>query len=206
MTNIPAWALALVCLAVLVGACVFLISRQSNSQIASTQKVSPASPANYEKFIFRFQTKEVKTSFCGLWKEVVIDGHRISFQPHSIYIGDFDPNREQLSEIYLGRVNGDTPLPHENSKQRLDSFVGPEGTKLAQQYFLCATGREDYPELRIPKVRDNLLTLSPYVREVMFFEGNTGIQLQFDFSKATPEAFENDLKVLQEIYSAVKNK
>lgn len=146
------------------------------------------------------------TGFFGPWREGVFKGQRVGFIEGGgvlrIEAGVTDPDQEHITDLYLGRVGPNRPLPNPDSPRRLDPYVGSEGAALIPRYILNATGG-DYPELRIPAVREGLMRLSRFVEEVQFYEsGAMGLRLSAEGLEK--ETVERDVAVLIDLMSARK--
>jgi hypothetical protein len=160
-----------------------------------------------ERLLSSYQLQEKYTGFFGTWRETEIEGHRVAFKGYGgklkIYVGDFDPDEEQITRVYLGRVSASQPLPGEDSGQRLDPIVGVEGSELARNYFLRATGGE-YPELQFPEVRSALLSLSPCVYEVGLYDF-LGVGVGLDLTDAAQSGIDSVVKQAVALLKALKN-
>jgi hypothetical protein len=145
------------------------------------------------------------TAFFGRWREGRLRGVRVAFQPWgkgvAILAGDFDPDEEQLSEIYLSQVSDAVPLPEESSVQRLQRALGGGAEEIDLRFFLNATGGE-YAELRSQAVCHALLGLSESIEEVMLFESG-GVQFLTD-ATATQETIAADLDRAVEIHETLE--
>jgi hypothetical protein len=154
-------------------------------------------PSEVSALLKAFDLRERDTGFLGSWQEAAVDGSRVGFQLGDLFliahVGRFDADREQLTELYLGTVCPSEEFPGEDSDQRIDRFLDDKGKPLARRFILYATGPVDYPQLRIPEVRDGLTALSRSILEVGLYEGG-GMQLQFDTSKATATSVESDVR------------
>lgn len=138
-----------------------------------------------------------ETDFFGPWKEAYIRGFRVGFQEilgdqALVHIGNFDPNDEQVTDLYLGQVGQNRPLPAEGSLQRLERFVSAAGRPLASRFFLLATGPDEYPVLRIAAFAEALLRLSPNVRDVGVYESG-GVHLALALKSIPPDRFVQDV-------------
>lgn len=147
-----------------------------------------------------------KTGFFGPWREGQFQGQRVGFIEGGgilrIEAGVIDPDQEHITDLYLSQVGPKEPLPSPDSPRRLDSYVGSDGAALIPRYILNATGG-NYPELRIPAVREGLLRLSRFVEEVQFYEsGAMGLRLRAEgLDKKTVES---DVAVLIGLLAARK--
>ena len=160
-----------------------------------------------DELIPDFAKTDRKSGFFGPWKEGLLDGRRVAFilgsnGPRGIVAGEFDPNQEQLTDIYLDRLKIGEPLPAESSARRLDPYLGPEFADISSRYLLNATGRAAYPELKVPEIRHGLLALSDCVREVGFLESG-GIELHLAETGLTRSALESDAKILVSMLKAL---
>ena len=167
--------------------------------IAAAPGAEASQPVSQEastSLLASFELATRDTQFFGPWQEGRVGAHRVAFQPNAetmfVYVGNFDPDREQLTDIYLAQISPTQPLPGKKSDQRLDSIVGEEGAALAQRYFLLATGG-DFPALRIPGVQQALQGMSSSVVEVGIYE-TRGVQLMLDLTGATPTSVNSDVR------------
>jgi len=147
-----------------------------------------------EGLLNSFQLKRRDTGFFGKWRETRLHGHRVAFQPGSpmsILVGEFDPDEEQLTEVYLSKVSPTRPMP-ESQGRRLDGHVGPPGRDLVDRFFLNANLPDD-PALKVAEVRKALLELSPAVLDVMIYETH-GVQIDLDPTQATPSSLAEDVE------------
>lgn len=181
-------------------AVVALALRRNGATPASTHpRAAPAPPVPSEvsRLIEAFRPNERETDFFGAWQESDVDGMRVGFQAGDrfliAHLGDFDADREQRTELYLGTLSPSEEFPPGDSEQRIDRFLDETGQPLARRFILYATGPSDYPQLRIPAVRDGLISLSDSILEVGVYEDG-GMQLQFDTSKATAVSVADDVR------------
>jgi len=137
------------------------------------------------------------------WWEGVMMGQMVALMSWGDMISLFVGEVEEITEVYLGRVGPDTPLPKEDSPQRLDRIVGEDGKALAQEFILLAYPKEEFdiPDLRIQTIRDSLPELSPAVSEVGFF--TRGMQLFINEKQATLKNVDADLKLAVKMVSAM---
>jgi hypothetical protein len=147
-----------------------------------------------EGLLNSFQLKRRDTGFFGKWRETSLHGHRVAFQPGSpmsILVGEFDPDEEQLTEVYLSKVSPTRPMP-ESLGRRLDSQTDVPGQDLADSYFLNASLPDDHA-LKVAEVRKALLELSPAVLDVMIYE-TKGVQIDLDPTQATASSLAEDVE------------
>ena len=147
-----------------------------------------------ESLLSGFQLKRRETGFFGRWRETRLHGHRVAFQPGSpmsILVGEFDPDEEQLTEVYLSKVSPTRPMP-ESEGRRLDRHVGERGRDLVDRYFLNASLPDDHA-LKVAEVRKALLELSPAVLDVKIYE-TKGVQIDLDPQQATPSSLADDVE------------
>jgi len=146
-----------------------------------------------EGLLRHLRLRDRETEFFGAWRETKLHGHRVAFQPGppmSVMIGEFDPDEEQLTEVYLSKVSPSRPMP-ESAGRRLDSHLGDQRHDLSREYFLNAGLPSDHA-LRVEEVRRELLALSPAVLDVQIYETN-GVQLDLDPTCTTPESLDGDV-------------
>lgn len=147
-----------------------------------------------EDLLSSYRLKGRDTDFFGKWRETRLHGHRVAFQPGSpmsILVGEFDPDEEQLTEVYLSKVSPTRPMP-ESKGRRLDNHVDERGRELVDRYFLNASLPDDHA-LKVAEVRKALLELSPAVLDVMIYETN-GVQIDLDPRQATPSSLAEDVQ------------
>jgi hypothetical protein len=160
----------------LLGAFGWVVLRtRRNETIAPLPEVEPARPGEgqLDRLLSDYRLSERSTEFFGKWKETSVDGIRVAFlgtpELLNIEVGDFNPDEEQLSDIYLGVTHSDQPQPATDPRG-LAPFVGPNGRALAERFQLNATGGTEYPQLCVHAIRDSLVALSDKVDEVAFYE------------------------------------
>jgi hypothetical protein len=140
------------------------------------------------------KTTPSEPSILDDWWEGRLEGRVVAFQERPdglmVHLGQI----EEITEIYLARVGAGQPLPAEGSPQRLDRIVGRAGAALASQFCLAAhpPGEFDYPQLRLPALRDGIPRFSPSVQEILVYERCRGLSLITD-QTATRESLEEDL-------------
>jgi hypothetical protein len=166
---------------------------------------APESAADFSVKLPAMALHDRDTAFFGSWREGSLRGVRVAFQPWgkgvAMLAGDFDPDEEQISEIYLSQVSDAAPLPEGSSEQRLQRALGAGAGEIDLRFFLNATGGE-YAELRSDAVRNALLGLSESIEEVMLFESR-GVQILTD-AHATSETIAADLDRAVEIHEALR--
>jgi hypothetical protein len=174
----------------------------SASQLAAAS--SEADP-DFAARLPRMMLRPRETGFFGRWWEGRLRDCPVAFQPFgkgvSIIAGDFDPDQEQISDVYLSQAGEAQPLPAAGSARRLRSVLGDSAGEIDERFFLNATGG-DLPGLRSAAVRSALLGLSDSVDEVMLFESG-GVQLITD-ADATPGAIAGDLERAVELHAALR--
>jgi hypothetical protein len=146
-----------------------------------------------EGLLRHYQLRDRETGFFGKWRETRLHGHRVAFQsgpPLSVMIGEFDPDEEQLTEVYLSKVSPSRPMP-DSKGRRLDPDLGSPSNDLSRDYFLNA-GLSSNHALLVEDVRRELLALSPAVLDVQIYEAN-GVQLDLDPDSTTPKTLEDDV-------------
>jgi hypothetical protein len=126
------------------------------------------------------------------WWEGTVDGRTIAFQAQGRETMLFAGEVVEITEIYLVRIDADAAEVPPGT--RLDRIVGAEGAVLAARFFLGAhpRGSFDYPQLRLPALRDGIARLSDSVRELSVFDNFRGLSLRLD-ERATPETVAADL-------------
>jgi len=148
--------------------------------------------------------KPYEPSIMHDWWEGELRGRTIAFQLWEgklfVYVGEV----VEITEIYLERVSQKNQLPPEDSPQRLDRIVG-EGSVLASQFYLVAypEGAFDYPQLRLPALKDGIPKFSAAVDQIMICENFKGLSFTSD-STATREGIDADLKIALNIVRALE--
>ncbi len=144
-----------------------------------------------------FDLEDRNTDFFGPVRIGSVDGVQIAVQGSggilAVSVGDINLDVEQLTEIYLGVASPSSPLPKEGSEQRIDRFLDEEGKALGRRYFLWATGPSDYPQLRIPEVRDGLAAFSDTIIELGIYEDG-GLHLDIAAARADRSSVERDVR------------
>ncbi len=155
----------------------------------------------------RYKLEHCETDFLGPWHQGMHDGIRIAFQVDDnrmdIYAGDFDPNQEHLTDIYLAQVSGQDGWLPKNPEQRLGNYVDND-SDIDQRFYLLATGQSRYPQLEDADVRDALKNLSSAVSEVQIYEENLGAGILLDWTKATSESINSDLETAVRLYKLLQ--
>lgn len=181
------------------------LSGPSPSFENSEAAASSADFSKIDRLLNKYSLVDKETEFYGPWREGRLDGVRIAFQSFppqlAMYVGDFNSDEEQLSDLYMARVTENVALPN-NSAQRLDPFLPENRKELALMYFLLATGPEEYLQLKKSEVCDGLLRLSDTVHEVSINESG-GIELHLDCEKVTSSSLDSDLKLALRMYKAL---
>lgn len=199
----PEWWIALgfgVCLLTVIA----LRGRDGAIRMPASESIDSEPPPDFLERLPRLGLRARETEFLGRWWEGTERGRRFAFQPMgkgiAIFAGDFEPDAEQISSVYLSQVDDAAPLPPDDSPRRLLRVLGDEGAELDARFILNATGGT-CPELRSTAVRSALIGLSDSVREVMLFE-SAGVELVTDES-ATSESLRADLDRALELHGAL---
>jgi hypothetical protein len=174
--------------------------------IASTSsQVQNVQSLEIDKLLAKYSLVDGESAFFGNWKQGQLENTRIAFQSSekqlNIYVGDFDADQEQLTDLYLAKLSATNPLPNKDA-QKLDRFLPAEEKELALKYYLLASGPDKYPQLQSPTVCEGLLGLSTAVVEVGFFESG-GIQLLLSSEMLTSATLDSDLRLSVEMYKAL---
>jgi hypothetical protein len=137
-----------------------------------------------------------ESSIMGEWWEGRIGDRSIAFQNRGRGLAVFVGKAEEISDIYLVRRSAGRPVPADASAAHIERIAGPEGKALASQFYLGALpqGRFDFPQLRLPALRDGIPQFSSSVQEVMLFESLLGLNLITD-PTATLETMRADVKL-----------
>ena len=130
------------------------------------------------------------------WWEGKIDRRAVAFQERGAGVIMYVGKVEEITEIYLVRSAAGQPVQAGASLPHLERIAGEEGKALAAQFDLGAApqGPFDFPQLRLPSVRDGIPRLSSSVREVAIFESYRGISIATDHT-ASVETVAEDLKL-----------
>ena len=203
-------------IAVVMGLVAFLAVRlRGDRVVTASPHAHPSLPApapnvgepDPDALLSGFSMADRDTEFFGRWKETVVNGLRVPFQTGDgqirIYAGGFNADQEQISDVYLGSVTAGQSLPADGSEQRLDAFVGTQGRAVAERYFLYATGATEYPQLKIPEVRDGLISLSDAVVEVAIFE-SAGVQIEIDRKRVDGMQLAKDVRTVVTMAAALE--
>lgn len=143
------------------------------------------------------------------WWEGSVNNSPVAFQQRGEDITVFVGRVEEITDIYLIRITADNPAPSPETTAHLERIAGPEGKALASQFYLAAypsSGDFDFPQLRIPALRDGITKLSPSVSEVAIFESHKGLSFNIAAAGATVETIEEDLKLAQAMVQAMEQK
>ena len=91
------------------------------------------------------------------------------------------------------------------SAPHLERIVGPGGKALASKFYLGALpqGQFDFPQPRLPALRDGIPRLSPSVQEVAIFESYRGMSLATDYT-ASVDTVAEDLKLALAMVEALE--
>lgn len=135
------------------------------------------------KKLYGLEQKAPPESTClmGNWWESSLAGRTLAFMEHGRGVAVFVGMIEEITEIYLRRQAPGQPVPAD-ARLHLARIVGAAGAELAARFFLAAHpgGDFDYPELRLPPLRDGIPRLSQSVREIAIYEGRQGLSLIID--------------------------
>lgn len=157
--------------------------------------------------IYRLEQRAPAESTCimGNWWESQLEGRLLAFMEHRQGMAVFLGRVEEITEIYLSRLAPGQALPAAALRQHLARIVGAEGAALAEQFYLAAhpDGDFDYPELRLPPLRDGIPRLSASVREVAIYESFRGLSLITD-ETATVETIGTDLQLAVDMLKALE--
>ncbi|MCP3980206.1 MAG: hypothetical protein GY716_12950 [bacterium] len=179
---------------------------QSSLSIGDAVSESGRLHTTAERLIRQFELNERDTGFFGEWSETELEGHRVAFQPGprmAVYVGDFDADNEQLTDVYLGQVSKLQPMP-EGGPRRLGPLLEGNGEDLARRFFLNADLSDDHP-LDDPQVRRALCALSESVLDVQIYESD-GFQLEIDPDRATELTLRSDVKQATAVVDALRQR
>ncbi len=140
------------------------------------------------------------------WWEGKLNGRFIAFHdpdnPYhfEIFVGKIDKE----PSVNLKRIYPSNPEPKKDFEQRLDRFVGEEGRELAKNFLLYTNApAPDYPQLRIPQLRDALLKLSSSVYFVSIY--NKGVEIRVGKQQATPETIKVDVQLALSVVTTLES-
>src|SRR3989338_5819946 len=97
--------------------------------------------------IAEYKPAPVNTSFCGPWHERSLDGVRVSFAVGRIYAGSFNPNKEQITVVYLSRYDASHAYK-ENDAFGLKRWLPVEALALDSKFHF---GGGDYTHRDSPR-------------------------------------------------------
>ena len=140
-----------------------------------------------------FKTSPKDTSFFGPWDECSIDGIRVAFTKGRILAGPFNPDIEQLTVVYLVRLNGRTFK--DGHRARLKKWLPPRAAELDSKFYFGG-GDDETGALQMETIWSPLLSVSEAVRGVSFFKGRDGVEFHYDFKKADAEMVKADVEHL----------
>ncbi len=190
--------LTAVFIGIVILACIWFAFKNNSRSEQHTVDLAPEPTVEKHPLLASYNLSKHDTEFFGVLQESTVSGQRVAFQIQSdilmVYVGNFDPDIELLTDIYLGKVSERQLLPEQGSSQRLDPYVDGN-SKLATQYFLLATGATEYPILCSAAVETALSALSQAVIEVGFFE-EPGMSLTVDLAQATQQQIDSDVQQL----------
>jgi len=140
----------------------------------------------------------------GKWEEFLYKSKvRVAFQPHRIFVGNFDPDVELNESYSLGRISD--PGYQVDAFEKLNKFVpnAPESSVFLSQYYtnIPAEATTKWPALSDPVLLCNLPRFSPAVCGVLILQNHSGLVLDYVYENITkPEQLERDLELAAEVF------
>lgn len=177
----------------------------------SARSAFPREPTLLEALVERYGLEKKKppeeSCLMGEWWEGVHDERRIGFDQrgHNLFLNLGEPT--EITEIYLVSAAPGDPPGLAATRRHVERITGAEGAAFAERFRLGATPQGalfDFPQLRLPALRDGLPKLSPSVRQVMIFENLQGLALALD-AAATPESVAADLAIAHAALQALES-
>ena len=177
---------------------------------SSARSAFPREPALLEALVDRHGLEKKKppdeSCLMGDWWEGRHEGRLLAFTSNGnrlfLYLGE----PTEITVIYLvGATPGDPP-ELAATRKHVERIVGAEGAIFTHRFRLGATQQGalfDFPQLRLPALRDGLPKFSTSARDVMIFENMRGLQVVFDAS-ATLESIAADLAIAQDALKALE--